>query len=171
MACRTGDACGFTETRSSARRSPNHSAVIRLTIDALDAWCPPTFTPERFSRTRLAWWTIAAESHSTRRSMDLSVSRSGAAGGGDGRVVVFEPLMDSDLPIPEGEDDHEGHRALRAARAPAREPDAADDHLVAERLDAANIYLAGIPDRQPVHHVGAELRVPPVRGLLGPGRS
>jgi hypothetical protein len=54
MACRTGEACGFTDTRSSARSSENHSAVIRLTIDALDAWWPPTFTPERFSRTRFA---------------------------------------------------------------------------------------------------------------------
>src|SRR5918992_844085 len=88
MACSTGDACGFTDTRSSARSSLNQSAVIRLTIDALDAWWPPTFTPERFSRTRLAWWTIAAESHSTRRSMALSVSRSGVAGGGDGVLGV-----------------------------------------------------------------------------------
>ena len=38
------------------------------TIEALDAWWPPTFTPERFGRTRLAWWTIAVASHSTRRS-------------------------------------------------------------------------------------------------------
>ena len=57
---------------------------MRLTIDALDAWWPPTFTPERFSRTRLAWWTIAVASQSTRRSIASSVSRSGAAGGGDG---------------------------------------------------------------------------------------
>ena len=87
IACSAGEACGFTDTRSSARSSENQSAVIRLTIDALDAWWPPTFTPERFSRTRLAWCTIAAASHSTRRSIALSVSRSGAAGGGDGDVV------------------------------------------------------------------------------------
>ena len=54
MACSTGDACGLTETRSSARSSENHSAVISDTIDALEAWWPPTLTPERFSRTRLA---------------------------------------------------------------------------------------------------------------------
>ena len=38
MACSTGDACGLTETRSGASSSPNHSAVIIETIDALDAW-------------------------------------------------------------------------------------------------------------------------------------
>src|SRR5688500_9219311 len=46
------------------------------TIDALDAWWPPTFTPDGLGRTRLAWWTIAAASHSTRRWIDSSVSRS-----------------------------------------------------------------------------------------------
>src|ERR687895_1650504 len=131
MACRTGDACGFTDTRSSARSSLNQSAVMRLTIEALEAWWPPTFTPERFSRTRLAWCTIAADSHSTRRSIALSVSRSGAAGRGDGFVVVGEPLMDGDLPIPEGEEDHEGHRALRAARGSARPPGAGRQDPVA----------------------------------------
>jgi hypothetical protein len=44
----------------------NQSAVIRLTIDALDAWWPPTLRPDGFGRTRLAWWTIATASHSTR---------------------------------------------------------------------------------------------------------
>lgn len=38
MACRTGDACGFTETRSAAVSCPNHRAVMIVVIDALDAW-------------------------------------------------------------------------------------------------------------------------------------
>src|SRR5215208_4879005 len=76
MACSTGEACGFTETRSGASRWANHSAVIRLTIDALDAWWPPTFTPDRFSRTRLAWCTIEAASQSTRRWTRSSACRS-----------------------------------------------------------------------------------------------
>ena len=46
IACRTGDACGLTLTRSGASSTPNHSAVISDTIDALDAWWPPTFTPD-----------------------------------------------------------------------------------------------------------------------------
>src|SRR5918992_5907490 len=101
IACSTGEACGLTDTRSSARSSLNQRAVIRLTIDALEAWWPPTFTPERFSRTRLAWWTIAADSHSTRCSMAVSVSRSGAAvDGATGGVVVGEPLKHRDSPIP-----------------------------------------------------------------------
>ena len=49
----------MTDTRSGASRNANHSAVISDTIDALDAWWPPTLTPERFGRTWLAWWTIA----------------------------------------------------------------------------------------------------------------
>ena len=48
IACSTGDACGLTDTRSGASRNANHSAVISDTIDALEAWWPPTFTPERF---------------------------------------------------------------------------------------------------------------------------
>jgi hypothetical protein len=56
----------------------NHSAVISDTIEALEAWWPPTFTPERFGRTRLAWCTIAVASHSTRRWTRSSTSRSSA---------------------------------------------------------------------------------------------
>ena len=37
IACSTGEACGFTDTRSSGRRCANHSAVITVTSDALDA--------------------------------------------------------------------------------------------------------------------------------------
>src|SRR3954452_2770279 len=76
MACRTGLACGLTLTRSGASRNANHSAVISDTIEALDAWWPPTFTPERFSRTRFAWWTMLVASHSTRRWTRSSVCRS-----------------------------------------------------------------------------------------------
>ncbi|WP_326726351.1 hypothetical protein OHT59_10345 [Streptomyces sp. NBC_00243] len=35
------------------------------TIDAEDAWCPPTFTPDSFGRTRFAWWIMAVDSQST----------------------------------------------------------------------------------------------------------
>ena len=80
-ACRTGEACGFTLTRSGASSTPSHSAVISDTIDALEAWWPPTFTPLRFGRTRLAWWTIDAASQSTRRWISSSVSRSVIAPG------------------------------------------------------------------------------------------
>src|SRR6202043_1903053 len=77
-----------TETLSCARSEPNHSAVIRLTIEALEDWWPPTFTPELFFRTRLACWTMAVASHRTRRwtrsstSMSRSVPGAPAAGGG-----------------------------------------------------------------------------------------
>src|SRR3954463_9842096 len=76
MACRTGLACGLTLTRAGASRNANHSAVISDTIEALDAWWPPTFTPERFTRTRLAWWTMLVASHSTRDWTRASVWRS-----------------------------------------------------------------------------------------------
>src|SRR5918999_38255 len=168
MACSTGDACGFTDTRSSARSSLNQSAVIRLTIDALDSWWPPTFTPERFSRTRLAWCTIAADSHSTRRSMALSVSRSGAAGGGDGVVVVGEPLMESDLPIPEAEEDREGHRALRAAREPAVPPGAGRQDPVAVALDRTHLHDSTLPHGAPLLHAPPDPVVTLPVGLLGP---
>src|SRR5215216_3851274 len=76
MACSTGEACGLTDTRSGASRCANQSAVIRLTIEALEAWWPPTLTPERFSRTRLAWCTIEVASQSTRRCTRSSACRS-----------------------------------------------------------------------------------------------
>ena len=64
----------MTLTRSGASRIANHSAVISDTIDALDAWWPPTFTPDGFGRTRLAWCTIAVASQST-RSLDAVEDR------------------------------------------------------------------------------------------------
>src|SRR5919204_4633261 len=76
MACRTGDACGLTLTRSGASRNANHRAVMSDTIEALEAWWPPTFTPDRVFRTRLAWCTIEVASHSTRRWTWSSVARS-----------------------------------------------------------------------------------------------
>ena len=72
MACRTGEACGLTETRSRGVSSANQSATMMSTIEALEAWWPPTLTPEWLARPALAASTIAAESHSTR----LAISRS-----------------------------------------------------------------------------------------------
>src|ERR1035437_5120368 len=43
---------------------------MMLTIEADEAWWPPTLTPEELSRTRLAWWTMLLASHSTRRCTD-----------------------------------------------------------------------------------------------------
>ena len=37
MACRTGEACGLTETRSSGPRRSNHRAVMIDAIEALEA--------------------------------------------------------------------------------------------------------------------------------------
>ena len=45
------------------------------TIEALDAWWPPTFRPVGLGRTRLAWSTIAVDSHSTRCSIARRPSR------------------------------------------------------------------------------------------------
>ena len=39
-----------------------------VAIEALDAWWPPTFSPDGLGRTRLAWCTIDVASHSTRCS-------------------------------------------------------------------------------------------------------
>jgi hypothetical protein len=37
IACSTGEACGLTDTRSSAVRRSNHNAVMIVVIEALDA--------------------------------------------------------------------------------------------------------------------------------------
>ena len=50
MAWNTGEACGFTATLSSPPMWANHRAVMIDTIDALDAWCPPTFRANSASR-------------------------------------------------------------------------------------------------------------------------
>jgi len=54
IACSTGEACGLTDTRSWDRRCPNHSEVMIETIDADEAWWPPTFIPAGLGRTRFA---------------------------------------------------------------------------------------------------------------------
>ena len=80
IAWRTGAAWGFTETRSGARMCSNQSEVMMLTIDADEAWWPPTFTPDSVFRTLFAWWTIEVASHRTRDSTDSSTSRSTSPG-------------------------------------------------------------------------------------------
>ena len=65
MACSTGEAWGLTETRSPACSCPKYSAVMIDTIEAHEAWCPPTFNPLGLGRIRLAWWMIAVDNHST----------------------------------------------------------------------------------------------------------
>jgi hypothetical protein len=44
----------LTDTRSWDRRCPNHREVMIDTIDADDAWWPPTFIPPGLGRTRFA---------------------------------------------------------------------------------------------------------------------
>ena len=53
-----------------------------VAIEALDAWWPPTLSPDGLGRTRLAWWTIAVASQSTRRSTAVRTAVSGCAGAG-----------------------------------------------------------------------------------------
>ena len=43
-----------------------YRAVMIKTIDADDAWCPPTLMPSTLGRRSLALWIIQCESHSTR---------------------------------------------------------------------------------------------------------
>lgn len=74
MACSTGEACGLTDTRSAEVRCSNQSAVMMLTMEALEAWCPPTLTPEVLGRPALAAWTMLVASHSTRSSTRASGS-------------------------------------------------------------------------------------------------
>ena len=73
MAWYTGEACGFTATLSSPLRWPNHRAVMIPTIDADDAWCPPTLISP-CGRSRLAWSTIRTASHRIRRWISSSAS-------------------------------------------------------------------------------------------------
>ncbi len=52
-----------------------------VAIEALDAWWPPTFSPDGLGRTRLAWWTIAVASQSTRRSTAATTASWSVAAG------------------------------------------------------------------------------------------
>src|SRR4051794_29506393 len=91
MACNAGDACGLTETRSPGCSWSNHSAVMMLTMEAVEAWWPPTLRPETLGRTRLAWSIIAIASHRIRDSTECSTVRSvsaNVAGDVGGKVVV-----------------------------------------------------------------------------------
>ena len=103
IACSTGDACGLTDTRSSRRRCRNHSSVMIVVIDALDAWCPPTFSPDGSLRTRLACCTIAVASQSTRRSTAATTSVPGSAvtlSAGAVRVIVCSLSRSRSMPAP-----------------------------------------------------------------------
>src|ERR671914_841372 len=111
---------------------------------------------------------MAADSHSTRRSIALSVSRSGDAGGGDGCVVVGEPLKGCDLPTPDRAERRDRHRPADAARASARVPRSLGGHLVAEGLDTPDLELARLPDAPPVLDVRADALSPLPGRLLGP---
>jgi hypothetical protein len=66
-----------------------------VAIEALEAWCPPTLSPDGLGRTRLAWCTIAVASQSTRRSTAArtAVSRSAAAAVLIGFSFAVCPLM------------------------------------------------------------------------------
>jgi hypothetical protein len=81
MAWNTGEAWGFTLTRSGASRCAKYSAVIAVTRLALDAWWPPTLTPSPVSRSWLAASTIRVASHRTRCWICSSTSVSGYARG------------------------------------------------------------------------------------------
>ena len=65
-------------------------------IDADDAWCPPTLTPERAGRTRFAWWTMETASQSTRRfARDLPEVQAVFTLAGDPDAVVWMRVRDS----------------------------------------------------------------------------
>jgi hypothetical protein len=81
MAWNTGLACGLTATRSSGRSTWKYSAVISVTSEADDAWCPPTFRPSPRSDSWLAWWIMYDDSHSTLRSNSRRMSMSEACRG------------------------------------------------------------------------------------------
>jgi hypothetical protein len=50
IAWKTGEACGLTATRSSGLSAEKYSAVMIDTIEADEAWCPPTLIPSTLGR-------------------------------------------------------------------------------------------------------------------------
>ncbi len=68
---------------------------MMLTIEAEEAWWPPTFTPDSVDRTRLAWWTMLVASHSTRRCSSSSAARWGepsSCGSRTGISLAIAPM-------------------------------------------------------------------------------
>jgi hypothetical protein len=64
---------------------------MMLTIDADDAWWPPTLSPDSTRRTRLAWWTMLTANQRTRRWTASSTSREGSAAvGGRAGIVTLK---------------------------------------------------------------------------------
>ena len=113
MAWNTGEACGLTLTRSSAFRCANHSAVIAVTREALEAWWPPTLTPSPVLRPWLAASTMRTASHSTRRWISASTSRSTAV-----LAVTADPARRSSSATLHPHGDH--RTALRVSPASPR---------------------------------------------------
>src|SRR5215211_7204902 len=168
MACRTGEACGLTETRSGASRWANHSAVISETIDALEAWWPPTLIPLRFGRTRLAWWTIAVPSHSTRRCTASRTSRSTSCAPERAATVLMVrashvPAVLRPLPARDDETRLVGrHHGLRAVAQVELHQHAADVRL--DRLLADHQPLGELAVGQPFGDEAQDLSL--ARGQL-----
>ena len=65
------------------------------TIEADEAWWPPTLTPDAVFRTRFAWWTMLIASHRTRSCTASSVRRSTA----DGVVVLVTRGFSRSAPV------------------------------------------------------------------------
>src|SRR5271163_3717821 len=100
MACRTGEACGLTETRSKGVSSANQSVTMTSAMEALGARWPPTLIPEWLARLALAAPTIAAESHRTRRAISRSTPWSYVelgASGAVGSVLVVMWVLRPDV--------------------------------------------------------------------------
>src|ERR1700761_4167211 len=117
MEWNTGDACGLTLTRSWAFREAKSRAVIAVTSEALEAWWPPTLTPSPVVRSWLAASTIRTASHSTRRWISSSTSRSTAVlavtAAVSGRASSLMPLAPDRARVV--------HGAARPARDPGRD--------------------------------------------------
>src|SRR5581483_11698220 len=105
---------------SPGRSAWKYSAVMSPTTEDDEAWCPPTLVPSGFGRTLLAWWTMSAESHSTRFWMDSSVATEASAmpseRNGSGERIVRRILVPDVLHEPGGMARHYRQRPVDRGR-------------------------------------------------------
>src|SRR5882757_2459537 len=159
------------------------------TIEAVEAWWPPTFRPDTLGRTRFAWSIIAMASHSTRDSTARSTSRSTSSGAGVDVIAGTVGVMTRDVitysicltrrssegathgPL-RGRGDPRRRRGTAGAAAPA--PPRPHDRVGGQRPGLVGRSVGGRRQRRVDGLRGArsgDARPHPGRGPVCPGRD
>lgn len=123
------------------------------TMDADDAWCPPTLRAEGFARTRFAWWVIADDNQSTLLSTSRRTPKSSWVPGG----VVTGLLMTDQL--------------LRSAADPETRAESAPSPAQGNKVDTEGDPVDFVDSEWTDHRVRDPMRGGWGNSARGPART